>query len=293
MTTFRATLSPLALTAAVLLAAGSARADELVEAWRTTGFEGPESVAWDGATGAFYVSNMGTDPMKKDGDGYIAIMNRDGQITTQKWVTGLDAPKGVDVVNGKLYTADIDQLVEIDMASATITNRYPVAGAVLLNDVFAAPDGRVFVSDTFTNSIHLLENGKVGLWLSDPALMGVNGLTMIGDKLIAADLGDASQGFDKVKPGLVVSIDMATKAVTPFGSAEPSGVLDGIEPDGAGGVIFTDYMGARIMAQAPGGTAVELGKLSVGSADLEYVADGGLIVVPVTPENAVVALTRK
>ena len=131
----------------------------------------------DAATGVIYVANMGTDPMAHDRDGYIAILGRDGTITTDKWLTGLDAPKGMDIVGGTLYTADLDTIVEIDIASASIRNRYKVEGAKLLNDVVAAPDGRVFVSDTFANTIYVLDGGVVSPFLTDPMPMGINGLT--------------------------------------------------------------------------------------------------------------------
>ena len=263
---------------------------DATEIWRTTGFSSPESVEWDAAAGLFYVSKVGADPMAKDADGYIGKLGADGVIKADKWVTGLDAPKGMAIMRGKLFTADIDQLVEIDIASGQITNRYPAAGAVLLNDVIAAPDGRVFVSDTFANSVWVLETGAMGILAQDPMLMGPNGLTLDGNSLIVANLGDVSQGFDKIKPGYVVAVDLTSKAITPYGSVDPSGVLDGVEPDGAGGVLITDNMGGRLLQQAPGGAAMEVGKLEPGAADLEFVADQGLIVVPLTPANTVIGL---
>lgn len=274
-----------------MLLVGAAQAQTATEVWRTTGFSSPESVEWDAGAGVFYVSNMGADPMAKDGDGYIGTLGADGVIRTDKWVTGLDAPKGMAIQGAKLFTADIDHLVEIDIASGQITNRYPAAGSVLLNDVIAAPDGRIFVSDTFGNSVWVLEAGAMAIFAQDPMLMGANGLSLDGNALIVANLGDISQGFEKIKPGYVVSVDLTSKAITPYGSADPSGVLDGVEPDGAGGVLITDNMGGRLLQQSPGGAAAEVGKLEPGAADLEYVADQGLVVVPLTPSNTVIGLS--
>lgn len=228
--------------------------------------------------------------MAADGDGHISTIGADGVVINAAWVSGLNAPKGMAASGGKLYTADLTELVEIDIARATVVNRYPAPGAMMLNDVAAAPDGRIFVSDTFGNSVWVLDGGEMSIFAQDPGLMGVNGLTVIGGALIAASLGDASEGFEKIKPGWVVSLDLATKAVTPYGSAEPSGVLDGVEPDGKGGVIFTDYMGGRLMQQAPGGSAAEIAKLELSAADLEFVPQQGLILVPLTGVNTVVAL---
>ena len=270
---------------------GGAAFGQSVELWRTTGFNGPESVAQDAATGVIYVANMGTDPMAKDGDGYITVLGRDGTITTEKWLAGLDAPKGMDIVGGTLYTADIDTILEIDIASASVRNRYKVDGAVLLNDVIAAPDGRLFVSDTFANTIYVLDGGVVSLFLTDPMLMGINGLTMIDGALIAANFGDFSEGFDKVKPSIVVKVDLATKALSAFGAEGPVGIMDGIEPDGKGGVIITDYMAGKVLSLMPGASATEIATLSLGAADLEVSLADGMILVPITPENTVVALS--
>lgn len=282
--------APLAPTLTLALLASPAMA-EVTEAWRlTTGLVSPESVEWDAAAGLAYVSNMGADPMAADGDGYISTIGADGAMLNEKWATGLNAPKGLAAVGGKLYTADLTDLVEIDTASGAVTNRYPAAGAVFLNDVTAAPDGRIFVSDTFGNSVWVLEGGAMSLFVQDPALMGANGLTVVGNALIVANLGDASQGFDKIKPGWVVSIDLGSKAITPYGATDPSGVLDGVEPDGAGGILFTDNMGGRLMRQAPGGAAEVAGMLEPGAADMDFVPDQGLILVPLTPSNTVVGL---
>ncbi len=274
-----------------MLLANGAMAQTVTEVWRTTGFASPESVEWDATAGVLYVSNMGIDPMAKDGDGYIATLGTDGVIKTDKWVIGLDAPKGMAIVGGKLYAADIDQLVEIDIATAAITNRYPAAGSVLLNDVIAAPDGRIFVSDTFASSVWVLEGGAMSIFAQDQMLMGANGLTIVGNALIVANLGDVSQGFENIKPGYVVAVDLTSKAITPYGSSDPSGILDGVEPDGMGGVLITDNMGGRLLQQAPGGIAAEVGKLEPGAADLEFIADQNLIAVPLTPANIVIGLT--
>lgn len=286
-------LSPRAIHVAIglsgLLAATSALAG-VTEVWRTTGFVSPESVEWDASAGLAYVSNMGADPMAADGDGYISTIGADGVVKAEKWVTGLNAPKGMAAVGGKLYTADLTELVEIDTATGAITNRYPAAGAVFLNDVTAAPDGRIFVSDTFGNSVWVLENGAMSIFAQDPALMGANGVTVIGNALVVANLGDASQGFDKIKPGWVVSVDLTSRAITPYGSTDPSGTLDGVEADGTGGVIFTDNMGGRLMQQTPGGVAAEIAKLEPGAADMDFAPDQGLILVPLTPGNTVVGL---
>ena len=269
--------------------ATSAGAGTWTEAWKATGFDLPESVSWDANARAFYVSNLGKDPVSKDGNGFISKLKADGTIDTLKWVTGLDAPKSSEVTNGKLWVTDIDRLVEIDIATGKVANSYPAPSARFLNDLAVANDGRIFIADTFGNAIYLFKDGKISEWLRDGKLVGPNGLIILGSDLIVAELGDASQGFDKLKPGNVKKIDLASKEVSDFGTADAIGGLDGIEDAGDGGVYVTDNGGGRLLKVMPGKAAAQVAKLKPGAADFEYVAADRLFVVPQMQDGAVVA----
>ncbi|WP_144605428.1 SMP-30/gluconolactonase/LRE family protein [Algoriphagus algorifonticola] len=134
----------------------------LTKLWETPAtLETVESVLYDDATGTIYTSNIiGQDPLGKDGKGSISIIDNEGNIVTQDWVTGLNAPKGMGISNGKLYVTDIDQLVEIDIATAKVSNRWPVQGAQFLNDV-ATHDGKVYFTDMNTGKVHMYADGKI------------------------------------------------------------------------------------------------------------------------------------
>src|SRR3989304_7399957 len=124
--------------------------------WELEGFSNPESVVYDKQNNVLYVSNVNGQVTEKDGNGFISKVSLDGAILEKEWVSGLDAPKGLALHGNKLYAADIDTLVEIDIASATITNRYQVADAMFFNDVAASNSGEIFVSDMMMNRIHAL-----------------------------------------------------------------------------------------------------------------------------------------
>src|SRR5690242_16082702 len=87
------------------------KAQTLQKIWETSGLEAPESVLYNSAQKVYYVSNVVGTPTDKDGNGYISQLDENGKIVNQKWVTGLNAPKGLGLYNGKLYVADIDQVV--------------------------------------------------------------------------------------------------------------------------------------------------------------------------------------
>src|SRR5688572_2247980 len=103
------------MTAGAILSACSQQPALL---WEKTGFKTPESALPVPAEGFAYVSNVAGQPTDKDGNGFISKVSlADGKVIALEWAKGLDAPKGLALAGGKLYTADIDKLVEIDPAS--------------------------------------------------------------------------------------------------------------------------------------------------------------------------------
>src|SRR5690606_27700156 len=94
----------------------------LTLAWKSDSiFTGSESALYDEANDRIYVSSGNTDAAAKDNDGFISIVQTDGTVTELKWVSeGLHAPKGMTILNGKLYVSDIDELKVIDIASGSI-----------------------------------------------------------------------------------------------------------------------------------------------------------------------------
>ncbi len=144
------------------------------------GLEQPELVVQDPATGAIYVSNIVGAVMQKDGNGYIAKLKPDGTISTKTWVKGLNAPTGMALHDRTLYVADVDELIEINVASGEIVKRYPAKGAIFLNDVAVGEDGTVYVSDTPMNTIWRLKDGNFEPWFANDVLNGPNGLLVAG-----------------------------------------------------------------------------------------------------------------
>ena len=138
-----------------------------------------ESVLFDAGTGTIYVSNIeGQDPNGKDGKGSIGTISKDGKIVNAEWVSGLNAPKGMGITNGKLYVTDIDELVEIDIASAKVSKKYKVDSAIFLNDL-AIQNNKVYFSDSRTGKVHLFDAGTVSTFSNGNE--GINGLEVAAD----------------------------------------------------------------------------------------------------------------
>jgi sugar lactone lactonase YvrE len=267
-------------------------AQQADEIWQTSGFALPESVLWDAGSGLFYVSNMGADPMAKDGDGFIATVDASGLVRNMAFATGLDAPKGMAVSDGMLFVSDIDSVKAIDLSSGEVTATYAGEGVAFLNDVTIGADGTVYVSDTFANAVFKVEGGGLALVAQGADLAGANGLVPGPDgTLLVANLGDISGGFENIVPGWVVSLDLASGMVTPYGATEPPGILDGIVSDGKGGIVITDNGAGTVLHQMPGGAPQVIATIASGAADLDYDTEAGVIVVPITTEGRIVALT--
>lgn len=81
------------------------------------------------ADGRFiYVSNgPGT---AKDGNGFISRVSTSGEMLQREWATGLNAPKGIFLVGGTLYAADIDEVLAINAASGAVRARTPVPARI-------------------------------------------------------------------------------------------------------------------------------------------------------------------
>lgn len=279
----------LAALAAGLLLSTSALAADLEVVWEATGFDGPESIVLDGDAGVLYLSNVNGEANAADGNGYVSKLSTSGEVMEKEWVTGLDAPKGMALHDGRLYVSDIDKLVVIDTASGEIAARHEAPDAKFLNDVTAHADGRVFVSDMATNSIYLLDGDSFGVWLQDAALENPNGLLAEGDRLLVGAWGVMKEDFSTEVPGHMKAIDYQTKAITSVGSGAPVGNLDGVEADGKGGYLVTDWMSGGLFRISADGSAEMLMDLNQGSADHEVIEADGVAVIPMMMDGKVTA----
>ena len=269
----------LAAAAALGLSAVSAIAAP-AELWQATGLAGPECALPDAAAGVIYVSNVNGDPMGKDAKGYLAKVSMDGK-KVEKWVDGLKAPKGLAIAGGKLYTADPNELVEIDIASGKVLARHAAEKSGLLNDVAADAAGNIYVSDTGAGGIWRLSGGKMEKWLDDKVLAGANGLVVEGDNLIVNTWGVLTgNGFETSSPGRIVSVSLKDKKITELDGGKPVGNLDGFASLGGGNYIVSDWLAGKIFKFSTGGKTEPIIDLGQGNADLGYDPASKIMYVP-------------
>jgi hypothetical protein len=236
-----------------------------------------ESVFHDTVANVLYVSCInGVPPDKKDKDGFIAKVGLDGKIMTLKWVTGLDAPKGMGRVGNMLYVTDIDRLVAIDVNTGKISNSWKVAGATFLNDIATSKDGIVYFTDSNKSTIYEMMKGKVSVMLKDTSMHGTNGVYVDGKNLLIA--GD----------GTTYSIDIASKAVKKIAEGIPAG--DGIERFGDG-IFQSNWNGEVNYIDASGKVTkiLDTKGIKLNTADIEIIADRRMLLVPTFFGNSVTA----
>jgi streptogramin lyase len=263
-------------TAFILLFSIYSFGQKLVEVWRTgPNMKTPESVLYDHDLGVIFVANINENPAEKDGNGFISQLNTDGTVKNMEWVKGLSAPKGMAIYDGKLYVSDIDELVEIDIATAKISKRYPAPGAIFLNDVAASDKGLIFVSDSRTSKIHVLDGADFSVWKEGENLKGINGLYTENGKLYI--------GSEKI-----LEADIKSKSIKEVQS-DCQGI-DGLEKDNDGNFVFSNWAGRIFYLEDGKMTKMwDSTEKKINTADLDFAKELDLLLVPTFFDNQVVA----
>lgn len=280
-------IKSIALSFSFLVMTINANADtpKLSQVWQLEGLKTPESVIFDSQRNRLLIANIDGQPTEKDGNGFISIASLEGKLINANWVSGLNAPKGMAIANNKLYVADIDTLVEIDLASGTISNQYFVSDAKFLNDVAADDKGIIYVSDMVQNRIHRLHNNNFEIWLEGEILENPNGLHFEEDDIMLGSWGKMTDGFATEVMGHLKRISIKDKEISSVGDGSPIGNLDGVEGTEDTGFYVTDWFNGKLFHISRKGKVNLLLELNQGSADLEYIIEQDLVLIPMMKDN--------
>jgi hypothetical protein len=261
----------------------------LTAGWTATeGIETPESVYVDAGSGFIFASQIAGAPDGKDGNGRIVKLGGDGRVIDAQWVTGLNAPKGLRVCQGSLWAADLGEAIAIDVATGQISSRVALPNAMFPNDVACGADGTVYVSDMIGNRIYAVQGGMATVFAEGEQLEWPNGLLVDGDRLIVGGWGKPEADFTTKVPGRLFSLNLKTKAKTLI-TPKPFANIDGVELDGRGGYVLTDYLAGKVLHVSATGESRELRAFMPGTADHAFVAAGNVLIVPHMNENKVAA----
>lgn len=252
----------------------------LTDLWSTdTILQTCESVLFDENRDLLFVSCINGNPSDKAGNGYISRLGPDGTIQSLQWVTGLNAPKGMGIFENRLFVADIDELVIIDVEKAEISERIPVEGASFLNDISVGADGKVYISDSDTGIIWIYSEGVLAQWISE-GLDRPNGLYVEEDRVLLTSSGSEDLRI----------IDKSTGQIETVTTGIGGG--DGVEFTGNDGYYLTSSWAGEIFLIYPDYSKVSLLKTSdegINSADIGFNQDDQVVYVPTFFDNRVVA----
>ena len=294
---------PSAPAASAAPAAETARPAGLtpVAKWADVGLAKPESIVFDADGDRYLVSNINGGGLAKDNNGFISVLSPDGQVTTLKWIEGgtnkvtLDGPKGLVLVKGMIYAADITNVRVFDLKTGAPKGTIPVPTSTSLNDIAAAPDGKIYVSDTAkkvgadgktmepngNDSIYVIEGGKARTLAKRKELGSPNGILWT-DRGLVAVTNDAS--------GEVYRLDgkLERQDITKL----PTGNLDGLLALGDS-LLVTSWAGNAIYRGKLGGSFDVLIANLKSPADIGYDTKRERLLVPLLAENTVLAYSLK
>jgi len=261
----------------VFLLVGTANSQKLKKVWESSDdiLKTPESVLYDSEREVLFVANINGAPDEKDGNGFISLLNTDGTLKELNWVEGLNAPKGMAIFEGKLYVSDIDELVEIDIEKKEVNKTYLAPNAVFLNDVAACKNGMIFVSDTRTAEVYVLDDKKFKLWMKGEPMQTPNGLMTEKGHLF---IGDRN----------IYKVNIKTKKITKI--IEDAGGVDGLEKNNEGEFVFSNWPGMIWIHRD--GKNIKLHdstEQEIKTADIDFASDLNLVLVPTFYDNQIVA----
>lgn len=241
----------------------------------TVGLTHCESAVYDKDNDVIYASLIGN---REPGDGSIATVRTDGTLINAQFVSGLNDPKGIAITKDKLYVSDVTELVEADLTTGKVLNKYTADGIEFLNDVAIAPDGSIYVSDTRTSKIYKLDNeGTFDFWLADPKLDNPNGLLVQGDTMYVASWGGAPEG------GRVSKFDINTKKIESI--TEVIGNLDGVRPYDKNHLIISDWRSGKVHIMNYDGTTQEVVQVGQSVGDIAYIKEKNLLLLPMNKQS--------
>lgn len=252
------------------------------------------------------VANFGVDqldPLNTQGKGYISAIDNRGQITTFLANDGnLSAPKGMAVLDGRLFVADVNKVVVYNLRKSGEKPQvihFP-EGELFVNDIVAIGEN-VLVSVTNTGHIYCfnasdpanLAKAKLTLFADLP---GANGMALHDTKIYVASY---NPGGEPAPENIIYVADLMAEKTEfePLVADLVPGQFDGIAVSGNGkhiyfsswtsldgtGAIYRYTLGTKLLER------VATENTLVGPADISIDKHGNLW-VPDLPNSTVYKL---
>jgi sugar lactone lactonase YvrE len=234
------------------------------------------------------VSNINGAPNAKDGNGFISVIGPAGMMRDSAFITGLNAPKGMAIVRDTLWVTDIDVVRAFNARTGVPVATVSVPGAIFLNDIAAAPDGSLYVTDTAirfgangvehpgTDQIfRIAADHTVSVALRTDSLSRPNGITWdaANQRFVVVSFGGSA--LLAWKPGETTTTKLGTGP----------GMFDGVEI--AHGANWVSSWADSSVYRYQNGEGSNLIKGVPSPADIGYDAKRNRILIPVFTANRV------
>ncbi|MEM9857207.1 MAG: ATP-binding protein [Bacteroidota bacterium] len=253
----------------------------LVPVWSTDSILlTPESAIYDEARNVIYVSNINQDPWEMDGNGFISKVNVEGKVTELNWVTNLNAPKGMGLIENSLYVTDNDAVVQIDVLTGEIKSRVTCSDVdAKLNDITVGKDNRIYVSGSESSKVYMLQADSL-IVFSEGEYERPNGLLAEEDRLLILSFNGAAMSAINFESNEFIRLAN--------GLGKADGIIKLSDKDGYitsswSGQVFhisSDYTLTKLL---------DTEDEAIGAADIEYIAKEKLLLVPTFYDNRLMA----
>ena len=171
----------------VLVLSGLKVNAQAIKLWETGDiYKGPESVAYDGKRGCFYISIFtgGVKTGTSYGDNSISKADLQGNILEFDFIKNLTTPTGICIFDDKLYIVERFGVVIYDLKENKIADKIYIKTLNFLNDITVGTEGAIFVSESDTNVIYRIKDKNVEKWLDSEEISRTNGILYDNGRLI-------------------------------------------------------------------------------------------------------------
>lgn len=276
-----------ALAASLSWATGQAQSEgtEGTQVLRDAGFAGPESMLHDEERDVYLVSNINGAPLEADDNGFISRVSPEGEVLELRWIDGesdeveLHAPKGMAISGNTLFVADIDKVRMFDLKTGEAAGSIEIKDATFLNDVAAANDAGVLVTDTGIGAdfqpngtaalYYVLPDGTVERILASPEIEGPNGVTTADDdSVVVVTFGTPGRILHLTEGRVAEAMEMT------FGG------LDGVVSLADGTLLVSSWSDNAVFSIGPDGSVSAVVEGVESPADIGFDAGRQRVLLP-------------
>lgn len=212
---------------------------------------------------------------RKNGNGFLSLLDKDGRAIDWRIVEGLDAPLGMTMLGDRLYVVDNNRVKVFRWPGYEAIDTIALDTAVA-NDVAVAADGTMYVTDTARHQVvRRASDESQSVLLGSPRFEGANGIQIDGDILYVGGMR-------------LWRVDLTTASVNTIGP-EWLTDIDGIEVEIDGTLQITPVAGPLVRFRSEDDLEI-LGGEGISSANHGFAANLKLALIPTGFDNTVIAI---